>query len=77
MEEELHVMLGRMCFNLRSTIIRDIGGMFIMAYKAKLFCQRYSLEQIITHATCTICISSTLIDLILTNSRGKNHKVVL
>ena len=31
----------------------------------KLFCQRYSLEQIIKHATRTTCSSSTLIDHIL------------
>ena len=37
----------------------------------KLFCQRYSLEQIIKHATRTTCSSSTLIDHILTNSREK------
>ena len=37
----------------------------------KLFCQRYSLEQIIKHATRTTRISSTLIDHILTNSREK------
>ena len=35
----------------------------------KLFCQRYSLEQIINHATCTTCSSSTLIDQILTTCR--------
>ena len=37
----------------------------------KLFCQRYSLEQIIKHATRTTCSASTLIDHILTNSREK------
>ena len=37
----------------------------------KLFCQRYSLEQIIKHATRTTCSSSTLIDHILTNFREK------
>ena len=37
----------------------------------KLFCQRYSLEQIIKHATRTTCSSSTLIDHILTNSSEK------
>ena len=37
----------------------------------KLFCQKYSLEQIIKHATHTICSSSTLIDLILPNFREK------
>ena len=37
----------------------------------KLFCKRYSLEQIIKHATRTTCNSSTLIDHILTNSREK------
>ena len=38
----------------------------------KLFCQRYSLEQIIKQATRTSCSSSTLIDHILTNSREKS-----
>ena len=37
----------------------------------KLFCQRYSLEQIINHGTRTKCGSFTLIDHILTNSRDK------
>ena len=37
----------------------------------KLFCQRYSLEQIINHGNCTKCGSFTLIDHILTNSRDK------
>ena len=37
----------------------------------KLFFQIYSLEQIIKHATCTTCSSSTLIDHILTNSKEK------
>ena len=37
----------------------------------KLFCQRYSLEQIIKHETRTTCSSCTLIDHILTNSKGK------
>ena len=37
----------------------------------KLYCQRYSLEQIIKHVTRTTCSSSTLIDRILTNSREK------
>ena len=37
----------------------------------RLFCQRYSLKQIIKHATRTTCSSSTLIDHILTNSREK------
>ena len=37
----------------------------------KLFCQRYSLEHIIEHATRKTCSSSTLTDHILTNSRGK------
>ena len=37
----------------------------------KLVCHRYSFEQIIKHATCTTCSSSTLIDHILTNSREK------
>ena len=37
----------------------------------KLFCQRYSLEQVFKHATRTTCSSSTLIDHILTNSREK------
>ena len=37
----------------------------------KLFCQRYSLEQIIKHAIRTTCSSSTLVDHILTNSRKK------
>ena len=37
----------------------------------KLFCQKYSLEQIIKHATRITCSSSTLIDHILTNSREK------
>ena len=36
-----------------------------------LFCQIYSLEQIIKHATRTTSSSSTLIDHILTNSREK------
>ena len=35
----------------------------------KLFRQRYSLEQIIKHATRTTCSSSTMIDHILTNFR--------
>ena len=39
--------------------------------QCKLFCQRYSFEQIIKHATRTRCSSSTLIDHILTNSREK------
>ena len=39
--------------------------------KYKLLCQRYSLEQIIKHATRTTCNSSTLIDHILTNSKEK------
>ena len=43
----------------------------------KLFCQRYSLEQIIRHTTRTTCSSSTPIDHILTNSREKSPKVVL
>ena len=38
----------------------------------KSFCQRYSFEQIIKHATRTTCSSSTLIDHILTNSRKKS-----
>ena len=42
-----------------------------------LFCQRYSLEQIIKHVTRTKCSSSTLIDHILTNSREKYHTVLL
>ena len=43
----------------------------------KLFCQRYSLEQIIKHATPTTCDSCTLIDRFLQN-QGKNfHKIVL
>ena len=37
----------------------------------KLFYQRYSLEQIIKHATRITCSSSTLIDHILTNFREK------
>ena len=37
----------------------------------KLSCQRYSLEQIIKHATRTTCSSSTLIDHILTKSMEK------
>ena len=37
----------------------------------KLFCQRYYLEQIIKHPTCTTCSSSIPIDHILTNSREK------
>ena len=37
----------------------------------KLFCQRYSLEQIIKHATHITCSSSILIDHILTNFRVK------
>ena len=37
----------------------------------KVFCQRYSLEHIIKHATRSTCSSSTLIDQILTNSRKK------
>ena len=37
----------------------------------KLFCQRYSLEHIIEHATRKTCSSSTLTDHILTNSREK------
>ena len=37
----------------------------------KLFCQRFSLEQIIKHATCRKYSSSELIDHILTNSREK------
>ena len=42
-----------------------------------LFCQRYSLEQIIKHVTRTKCSSSTLIDHILTNSREKYHTMLL
>ena len=42
-----------------------------------LFCQRYSLEQIIKHVTRTKCSSSTLIDYILTNSREKYHTMLL
>ena len=42
-----------------------------LASQCKLFCQRYSLEQIIKHGTRTTCSSSTLIDHILTNSREK------
>ena len=37
----------------------------------KLFCQRYSLEQIIKYATCTTCSSSMLIAHIFINSREK------
>ena len=37
----------------------------------KLFCQKYSPGQIIKHTTRTTCSSSTVIDPILTNSRGK------
>ena len=37
----------------------------------KLFCQRYSLEQIIKHGTRTTCSSFTLIDHVLTNPREK------
>ena len=39
--------------------------------QSKSFRQRYSLEQIIKHATRTTYSSSTLIDHILTNSREK------
>ena len=42
-----------------------------------LFCQWYSLEQIIKHVTRTKCSSSTLIDHILTNSREKYHTMLL
>ena len=42
-----------------------------------LFCQRYSLEQIIKHVTRTKCSSSTLIDYILTNSREKYQTMLL
>ena len=42
---------------------------FVSQYK--LLCQRYSLEQIIKHATRKTCSSFTLIDHILTNSREK------
>ena len=42
-----------------------------------LFCQRYSLEQIIKHVTRTTCSSSTLIDYILTNSREKYQTMLL
>ena len=41
----------------------------------KLFCQIYSLEQIIKHETRTTCSSSTLIDHILTNFREKNSQI--
>ena len=42
-----------------------------------LFCQRYSLKQIIKHATCTTCSFSTMIDQILQILGKKSHKVVL
>ena len=37
-----------------------------------LFCQRFSLEQIIKYAPRTTCSSFTLIDYVLTNFRGKD-----
>ena len=44
---------------------------WIFFYLCKLFCQRYSLEQIKKHSTRTTCSSYTLIDHILTNFREK------
>ena len=43
----------------------------ILLSQYKLFCQRFSLEQIIKHATCTKYGSFKRIDHILTNSREK------
>ena len=63
-------------FHSGKNILKENKSIKSRVSQCKLFCQRYSLEQIIKHATratynSITCGSFTLIDLILTNSRGK------